>query len=211
MSKLVHQDGSSRVDKDVKELEAKCKSARDASRRMAYLPTPVKNQALQNIADDLLKKKDEILSANEIDLKEGKRAGLSGAFYDRMKLSEKTLQGMSCDVLNIASLPDPVGEVFDMKTLPNGLLIGKKRVPLGVIAAIYESRPNVTTDISALCLKSGNAVVLRGGREAINSNLALARLVQSAAKRAGVPEGAVQFIENTDHALVNHLDRKSVV
>jgi glutamate-5-semialdehyde dehydrogenase len=102
-------------------------------------------------------------------------------------------------------LPDPSGEIFDMRTLPNGLQIGKKRVPLGVIGAIYESRPNVTIDISALCLKSGNAIILRGGKEAIHSNIALGRLVQEACARAGVPDGAVQTIENTDRALVNHM------
>jgi glutamate-5-semialdehyde dehydrogenase len=108
-------------------------------------------------------------------------------------------------VLAVAALPDPVGEVFDMRTLPNGLQLGRKRVPLGVIGAIYESRPNVTVDISVLCLKSGNAIILRGGKEAIHSNSALARVVQEAATRAGVPDGAVQFIENTDRALVNQM------
>jgi glutamate-5-semialdehyde dehydrogenase len=108
-------------------------------------------------------------------------------------------------VLAVAALPDPVGEVFDMRTLPNGLQIGRKRVPLGVIGAIYESRPNVTIDISVLCLKAGNAIILRGGREAVRSNSALARVVQDAGKRAGVPDGAVQFIESTDRTLVNQM------
>jgi len=115
------------------------------------------------------------------------------------------LEGIAQDVLAVAALPDPVGEVFDMRTLPNGLQLGRKRVPLGVIGAIYESRPNVTIDISALCLKSGNALILRGGKEAIHSNSALAGVVQQAATRAGVPEGAVQFIDNPDRALVDHL------
>jgi glutamate-5-semialdehyde dehydrogenase len=108
-------------------------------------------------------------------------------------------------VLAVAALPDPVGEIFDMRTLPNGLQISRKRVPLGVIGAIYESRPNVTIDSSALCLKSGNAIILRGGKEAIHSNSALAKIVQEAATRAGVPEGAVQFVENTDRTIVNHM------
>ena len=112
---------------------------------------------------------------------------------------------MARDVLAIAGLPDPVGEVFDMRTMPNDLIIGKKRVPLGVIGAMYESRPNVTIDISALCLKSGNAVILRGGKEAFNSNLVLAKLVQQAILKAGVPAGAVQFVENTDRSLVNEM------
>jgi glutamate-5-semialdehyde dehydrogenase len=134
---------------------------------------------------------------------------MSAAMLDRLMLNSSRLEAMAQDVRNVAALPDPVGEVFDMRTQPNGLLIGKKRVPLGVIGVIYESRPNVTIDISALCLKSGNAVILRGGREAIHSNRALAKLVQEAASRAGVPEGAVQFIENTDRALVDHLLKMS--
>ena len=126
---------------------------------------------------------------------------------DRLMLNSSRLDAIAQDVLAVAALPDPVGEVFDMRTLPNGLQIGRKRVPLGVIGAIYESRPNVTIDISALCLKSGNAIILRGGKEAIHSNSALAKVVQGASTRAGVPDGAVQFIENTDRALVNHLLR----
>jgi len=105
----------------------------------------------------------------------------------------------------VAALPDPVGETYEMRTMPNGLKIGKRRVPLGVIGAIYESRPNVTVDISALCLKSGNAVILRGGRETVNSNIAIIKVIQEACNRAGLPEGCVQFIENTDRALVDHL------
>jgi len=189
----------------IEELKEKGKAAKAASRHMAYLSTDVKNRALHNVADDLLAKKDKILSANEIDYKEAKASGMSEAMLDRLMLSTERLESMARDVLAVAALPDPVGEVFDMRTLPNGLLIGKKRVPLGVIGAIYESRPNVTIDISILCLKSGNAIILRGGKEAIRSNSALARVVQEAGKRAGIPDGAVQFIENTDRTLVNHL------
>jgi glutamate-5-semialdehyde dehydrogenase len=112
---------------------------------------------------------------------------------------------MAKDVQGVAALPDPVGEIFDVRILPNGMQVGRKRVPLGVIGAIYESRPNVTVDISVLCLKSGNAVVLRGGREAVNSNMALAKVVQEAVYQAGVPGGAVQFIESPERALVNHM------
>ncbi len=189
----------------IAELEAKGKAARAASRRLAYLSTDIKNQALANIADDLMAKKDRILKANQIDYAEAKASGMNEAMLDRLLLNTSRLEGMARDVRTVAMLPDPVGEVFNMRTLPNGLLLGKKRVPLGVIGAIYESRPNVTVDISVLCLKSGNAVILRGGREAINSNRALGSVVQGAASRAGVPEGAVQVIENTDRALVNHL------
>ncbi len=189
----------------IEELEEKGRAAKAASRRMAYLATEVKNKALGNIADDLIAKKDEILAANQTDYKEAQASGMSAAMLDRLMLSPSRLEYIARDVLAVAALPDPVGEVFDMRTLPNGLLIGKKRVPLGVIGTIYESRPNVTVDISTLCLKSGNAVILRGGREAIRSNSALAKVVQQAATKAGVPDGAVQFIENTDRALVNHI------
>jgi len=189
----------------IEELEEKGRAAKAASRRMAYLSAEVKNQALHNVADDLLAKKDEILAANKIDYHEAHTSGMSMAMLDRLLLSSSRLESIAQDVLAVAALPDPVGEVFDMRTLPNGLLIGRKRVPLGVIGAIYESRPNVTIDISVLCLKSGNAIILRGGREAIHSNSALAKVVQEACKRAGVPDGAVNFIENTDRALVNHL------
>ncbi|MFC1932257.1 glutamate-5-semialdehyde dehydrogenase [Chloroflexota bacterium] len=195
----------------IEELEMKGKAAKAASRRLAYLSAEVKNKALANIADDLLAKKDKILAANETDSKEAEASGMDTAMLDRLMLSPSRLDGMAQDVLAVAALPDPIGEVFDMRTLPNGLLVGRKRVPLGVIGAIYESRPNVTIDISVLCLKSGNAVILRGGKEAIHSNSALASVVQEAATRAGVPEGAVQFIENTDRALVDHLLKMNTV
>ncbi len=189
----------------IEELETKARAAKAASRRLAYLSTEVKNKALHNISDDLLAKKDEILAANQIDYKEAEASGMSAAMLDRLMLSSSRLEAIAQDVLAVAALPDPVGEVFDMRTLPNGLLIGRKRVPLGVIGAIYESRPNVTVDISVLCLKSGNAIILRGGKEAIHSNSALARVIQEAIIRAGVPDGVVQFIENTDRALVNQM------
>ncbi|MCL0091403.1 glutamate-5-semialdehyde dehydrogenase [Dehalococcoidales bacterium] len=189
----------------IEELKEKGRAAKAASRRMAYLSTDIKNKALHNIADDLLTKKDEILAANQIDYKQAEVSGMSADMLDRLMLSPERLEAIAQDVLAVAALPDPVGEVFDMRTLPNGLQIGKKRVPLGVIGAIYESRPNVTIDISVLCLKSGNAIILRGGKEAIHSNSALARIAQNASKRAGVPDGAVNFIENTDRTLVNQM------
>jgi len=189
----------------VTELKAKGKAAKAASRKLAYLSTDIKNQALQNIAGDLLARKKEILAANKIDLKEAQASGMNPAVQDRLLLNEERLEGMAKDVCNVAALPDPIGEVFDMRTMPNGLVIGRRRVPLGVIGAMYESRPNVTVDIAVLCLKSGNAVILRGGREAFHSNLVLAKLVQDAVYRAGVPEGAVQFVDNTDRALVGKM------
>jgi len=191
----------------IEELEAKARAAKAASHRMAYLSAEVKNLVLHNIADDLLAKKDEILAANKIDYHEAHASGMSVAMLDRLMLSPERLEAIAQDVLAVAALPDPVGEVFDMRTLPNGLQIGRKRVPLGVIGAIYESRPNVTIDISVLCLKSGNAIILRGGKEAIHSNSALAKVVQEAATRAAMPDGAVQFVENTDRALVDKMLR----
>ena len=189
----------------ITELKAKAQAAKAASRSLAYLSTDIKNKALRNIAEDLRSHTKEILAANKLDMQQASANGINETMQDRLLLNETRLEGMARDVMSIVVLPDPVGEVFDMRTMPNDLLIGKKRVPLGVIGAMYESRPNVTIDISSLCLKSGNAVILRGGKEAINSNLVLAKLVQGAASRAGVPEGAIQFVENTDRALVSEM------
>jgi glutamate-5-semialdehyde dehydrogenase len=189
----------------IKELEEKGKAAKAASRKLAFLSTEVKNKALLNIAEALIDKLNEILEANKIDYEKAKASGMSEAMLDRLMLSPARLDGIAQDTKNVAALPDPVGEVFEMRTLPNGLQISKKRVPLGVIGAIYESRPNVTIDISSLCLKSGNAVILRGGKEAINSNKALAKVAQEACDQAGVPQGAIQLIESTERSLVNHM------
>src|SRR3990172_1932730 len=187
------------------ELLEKARAARAASRKMAFLSTEVKDRAVVNMAGALEKRQADILAANQQDYEEGQASGMSAALLDRLLLNSQRLTGMASDVRAVAALPDPVGEVFDMRTLPNGLLVGKKRVPIGVIGTIYESRPNVTVDISVLCLKSGNAVILRGGKEALSSNRALARLVREEAEAAGVPAGAVQFIENPDRALVNEM------
>ena len=187
------------------EVEIKAKAAKAASKKLAYLSTEVKNKALLAIADQLVAKQSDILSANHRDYVESEKAGMSAAMRDRLLLNTERIKGIAADVRTVASLPDPVGETFEMRTLPNRLQVGKKRVPLGVIGAVYESRPNVTVDISVLCLKSGNAVILRGGKEAVNSNLALAKIIQSAAYRTGIPEGAVQFIESTNRALVGRM------
>jgi len=189
----------------IAELETKGRAAKAASRRLAYLATDIKNKALQNISEDVLASKGEILAANKVDYQAAEASGMSAVMLDRLMLDSDRLEAIARDVLAVVTLPDPIGETFDNRTLPNGLQISKQRVPLGVIGAIYESRPNVTIDISALCLKSGNAIILRGGREAINSNGALARVVQRATERAGVPTGVVQFVENTDRALVEHM------
>ena len=189
----------------IDDLTAKGRAAKVASRRLAYVSTDVKNKALNNIAEDILVRKDEILAANERDYEAAKATGMGAALLDRLMLNESRLEGIAADTKAVAALPDPVGDVYEMRTMPNGLQIGKKRVPIGVIGAIYESRPNVTVDIASLCLKSGNAVILRGGKETINSNTAIVKIIQGACKRAGMPAGCVQFIDNTDHALVDEM------
>jgi len=190
---------------DINELQQKAKQAKSASKRLSIMPTRVKNEALLAIAQSLLNKEDIILHNNEKDYKEAEASGMSAAMLDRLMLDSSRLKGISEDVKTVAALPDPVGEIIEERTLPNGLLLSKKRVPLGVIGAIYESRPNVTVDISVLCLKAGNAVVLRGGKESARSNLALASTVQEAAYKSGIPAGAVQFIESPDRGLVDHM------
>ncbi|XUX00861.1 MAG: glutamate-5-semialdehyde dehydrogenase [Dehalogenimonas sp.] len=189
----------------VVELEMQCRRAKLASRKLAYTGTAAKNSALENIAADLLSQKETILEANAIDQLEARKIGMAPAMLDRLALTRYTIDLIAADVRSVAGLPDPIGEIFDMRTLSNGLTIGKKRVPLGVIAAIYESRPNVTVDITALCLKAGNAVILRGGKETINSNRALVKIIIGALERAGIDPNIVQFIDNTDRSLVSHL------
>ena len=189
----------------INELEEKGKAAKIASRKLTFITTETKNKAMFGIAKALLARQDEILTANKLDYDESAASGMSTAMLDRLMLSSSRIEAIAQDVNTVASLPDPIGEILEERTLPNGLQLSKKRVPLGVIGAIYESRPNVTVDISALCLKSGNAIILRGGKEALRSNLALARVVQEAAYQAGIPEGAVQYIESTDRALVDHM------
>jgi len=169
------------------EVEGKGKAAKAASRKLASLPAEVKNKALLGIADALITKQGEILAANKLDYKESEASGMGAAMLDRLMLNPSRLEGIANDVKTVAALPDPVGEIIEERTLPNGLHLSKKRVPLGVIGAIYESRPNVTVDISALCLKSGNAVILRGGKEALRSNLALAKLFRKPSTKPVCP------------------------
>jgi len=189
----------------INELEQKGKAAKAASRKLAFLSTEIKNKALVNIAEAIIDKQDEILAANKIDYEEAKASGMGEAMLDRLMLSPSRLEGIAQDTKTVATLPDPMGEVLETRTLPNGLQISKRRVPLGVIGAIYESRPNVTIDISSLCLKSGNAVILRGGKETINSNKVLAKVAQEACNKAGVPQGTIQLIESTERTLVNQM------
>ena len=196
----------------IDELEKKARAAKEASRKLAHLPSEVKNGALVAIAEALVKREKEILECSQADCNEARKSGMSEALLDRLVLSAERIVGMAQDVRTVASLPDPVGESFDARTLPNGLRIERRRVPLGVIGAIYESRPNVTVDISSLCLKSGNAVILRGGKEAVHSNWILARVIREAIAEAGVPEDAVQLIESTERALVKHmLEMKDII
>ena len=190
---------------DVNELIEKARQAKAASKKLTCVPTSVKNEALLAVAQALLDKEDNILRNNEKDYKEAEAGGMSASMLDRLMLNSDRIRGIAADVKTVAGLPDPVGEVMEERALPNGLKLTKLRVPLGVIGAIYESRPNVTVDISVLCLKAGNAVILRGGKEAWRSNLALAGAVQEAVYRAGIPRGAVQFIESTDRGLVDKM------
>lgn len=193
------------MEQTITELERKGKAAKAAAKKLAFLPTDIKNRALYDIAAELVSRKEEILTANNLDYKQAEASGMSAVMLDRLLLTSERIETIAQDVRTVASLPDPVGEIIEERTLPNGLRLIKKRVPLGVIGAIYESRPNVTVDISVLCLKAGNAVILRGGKEALRSNLALARIVQQASYKAGVPEGSIQFIESTDRALVDFM------
>ncbi len=189
----------------IAELDAKGRLAKDASKKLAFLSTSIKNEALLRIADAIVAKQDEILTANNLDYKEAEASGMGTAMLDRLLLSPSRLESIAQDVRTVASLPDPVGEIIEEHILPNGLRLSRRRVPLGVLGAIYESRPNVTVDISTLCLKAGNAIILRGGKESFNSNLSLATVIQEAAYPAGIPQGAVQFIESTDRALVDYM------
>lgn len=186
-------------------VRAQVEAARAASRDLASLSTSVKNAALLRIAELLETEQSAVLTANTQDLEAAKDAGLEEYYIERMVLTPDRLKGIAADTRTVAALPDPVGEVFDGRTLPNGLQIGRRRVPLGVIACIYESRPNVTIDVAALALKSGNAAVLRGGSDAVRTNLALGALIADALEDAGIPANAVQVIRDTDRAYVDEL------
>jgi glutamate-5-semialdehyde dehydrogenase len=172
---------------------------------VAQADTNAKNHALENIATAILLSTNKLLAANAEDVVAAKANGLDDASIDRLTLTEKTIQGMAEGLRQIASLADPIGEISDMKYRPSGIQVGKMRVPLGVIGIIYESRPNVTADAAGLCLKSGNAAILRGGSEAIHSNQAIAACVHQGLREAGLPETAVQVVNTTDRAAVGEL------
>jgi glutamate-5-semialdehyde dehydrogenase len=187
------------------EMREMARQAREASHLLANLSTSAKNSALKEMAEELICSAPQLKKANASDLTSARKAGLSSALIDRLTLSDGVIQEMAESLQEVALLPDPVGQVSKMGKRPNGLWVGKMRIPLGVIGIIYESRPNVTSDAAGLCLKAGNAVILRGGKETIYSNTAIVKVIQAACKRAGIPTGCVQFIDNTDRALVDEM------
>jgi glutamate-5-semialdehyde dehydrogenase len=174
-----------------------------ASRRLSHISANVKNAALLRMADELIWHRDFILSENNRDVTGAREKGLSAAMIDRLTVKDATIEAMAQGLREVAALPDPVGKVTSMWRRPNGLLVGRMRIPLGVIGMIYESRPNVTVDASALCLKSGNAVILRGGSEAIHSNLAIASVLQDVLRESPLPDKAIQVIPFTDREAVS--------
>ena len=176
-----------------------------AARKLAAVSPVIKNKALEAMADALLAEQEEILAANTRDMEAGKAKGLKESLLDRLLLTPARLADMAEGLRQVAALKDPVGEIIGGSTLPNGLTITKIRVPLGVIGIIYEARPNVTADAIGLCMKSGNAVILKGGSEAIHSNTKIADVLRKAAEQSGIPAGSIQFITSTDHAAVQEL------
>jgi glutamate-5-semialdehyde dehydrogenase len=186
-------------------LLAMGKAARDASFELAIAATALKNQALLAMADELELQQDVILAANAKDIDAGRASGLTDALLDRLLLNESRLAGIVADVRKVVTLDDPVGAEIDSRMLENGMRLSRRRVPIGVVGVIYEARPNVTIDIAALCLKTGNASILRGGRETFHSNMALVKVIQAALAKTGLPAASVQYIESPDRALVSEL------
>lgn len=181
------------------------RKARAASRQLVTATTGVKNDALLAIAAQLEEQMDALLKANRIDMEAGREKGLDAALLDRLELNEERVNGMAEGLCQVAALPDPVGEITNLNYRPSGIQVGKMRVPLGVIGIIYESRPNVTADAAALCMKSGNAAILRGGSEALNSNQAIACCIHQGLETAGLPVDVVQVLETPDRAAVGEL------
>jgi glutamate-5-semialdehyde dehydrogenase len=187
------------------EILSVARNARQASVALGNLSAEVKNSALDKMAEALVQSAPALKKANADDLRTAKKAGLSAAMIDRLTLSDSVLRGMAASLKEVALLPDPVGEVIRMWTRPNGLRVGKMRIPLGVIGIIYESRPNVTSDAAGLCLKAGNAVILRGGSEAIHSNMAIAGVLREVCRKQGVPPDAIQVIPTTSRKAVEEM------
>ena len=181
------------------------KNAKAAAPILAAIEPKVKNRALLAMADALQDNQAELQAANQQDLEKGKTQKISAALLDRLLLNEKRIQAMADSIRQVAALDDPVGEIYDMRTRPNGLRVGRMRVPIGVIGFIYESRPNVTSDAASLCVKSGNVVILRGGSEAINSNRKIADVIAEAGTRAGLPGGAIQLVPVTERQVVSEM------
>lgn len=179
--------------------------AAKASRIIAAADTSMKNSALKNIADEIICSSNLLKDANQLDLNEGKKSGLDDALLDRLELTEERIQAMADGLLQVASLKDPIGKISGLETRPSGIEVGKMRVPIGVILIIYESRPNVTADAAALCIKSGNATILRGGSEALNSNHAIAQCIGVGLEKTGLPSDIVQVINITDREAVKEL------
>ena len=186
-------------------IEELGEKAKIASKKLLTLDTKTKNRALLAIADELINKKDEIKAANKIDLENGKASGLSFALLDRLELTDSRIEGMAQSLREIAAFVDPIGEILTGWNHKNGMSIAKKRVPLGVIGMIYESRPNVTIDSAGLSIKSSNAVILRGSSNAINSNIYLNKLFNEVGEKSGLPKNSVQLIEKTDRELVKEM------
>lgn len=183
------------------------KKAKEAAYELGIASTAQKDQALTFMAEELINAKEEIIKANEIDRQNAIEKGISDALLDRLSLDEGRIEGMANALLDIVKLKDPVGEVVNMWQIPNGLQIGQKRVPMGVLGIIYESRPNVTSDAAGLCLKAGNAVILRGASDAINSNKAVAKALVEGIKRSGLPETCVQLLEDTSRETATQMMR----
>jgi glutamate-5-semialdehyde dehydrogenase len=194
----------------MRDLKKMAQAAKAASRQLSILTTDQKNTALYAIADELDAQADTVLAQNALDIADGKAKGLGEALLDRLLLTEERIAALVADTRHVTKLPDPVGSDIESRVLPNGMRLSKRRIPIGVLGVIYEARPNVTIDIATLSLKTGNAVILRGGSETLRSNLALAQIIQAALQRVGIPATAVQYIDNPDRAFVTellHLDQ----
>lgn len=180
-------------------------NAKEAEKTLMVASSEKKNHALKKIAEGLIENTDKIIEANKVDLENGEKNGMAKSMLDRLKLDKERIEGMAKGVLDVATLPEPVGRILSATERPNGLRIEKVSTPIGVIAVIFEARPNVTSDAAALCLKSGNTVILRGGKEAINSNKTIAKVMRQAVKEAGMPEDVIQLVEDTSRESANEL------
>ena len=186
-------------------VKAKAAAAKKAAGKLAIISTAIKNKAMLAMAQALLDKQEEILAANAVDMENAAAKGMKASMLDRLKLTPERIAGMAEGLEQVAALPDPIGNIVGGSRLANGLTVTKVRVPLGVIGIIYEARPNVTADAVGLCLKSGNAVILKGGSEAMQSNLTIAKVLSDAAESVGIPEGSVQFVDTSDRQAVADL------